>query len=468
MSTTLTFKSHQTKEHIHHHLRKTFSTGVVFTLQDVCDLVLNQNRIPELYDGKNEESVVRAALQRLEKDGVLYMKFHDDMNLQGTYILIDSQKQNPNQTKSISTNSMTSFSNLSDPFTLVNVETEDHIRFVIRQLEQKAPRPEGDHITFVRWDCIPKDQIIDHEEAVKLELKDYFQQRHGSDLDHDTVARIKKSIETKGWLHNVPQPSVSKLNDPIMGSDGKMKFYVLRNGRHRKSTGIEYLPCSVIDAPHEDYYQKFGTTSNNPDDVHICNFTTEEDAMFAIRDWIRKGHLEPNLDDVKQYLKDWYPHIKTSNRVGFATKILEAEGYRESIRSWTQTEITAFISNPDTFDITVGVDYKSKVIRYVSVMNNRNDDIRLMEKIMENMVDPKYKGFSCIIYSSLCNRTGRDEEVTSNNITQLRLNNEAKWPEFLANITKLAKMKFRGTIPSVTHNWVYQDNNNEDPNDFQA
>ena len=468
MSTTLTFKSHETKDHIYHHLRKTFSPGVVFTLQDVCDLVLNQNRIPELYDGKNEGSVVRAALQRLEEDGVLYMMFRDDSGLRGKYILIDSQKQNPNQTKSIPTNSMTQFQNLSDNSDTVNVETEDHIRFVIQQLEQKAPRPEGDHITFVRWDCIPKDQIIDHEEAVKLGLKDYFQQRHGSDLDHDTVAKINESIKTKGWLHNVPQPSVSKLNDPIMGSDGKMKYYVLRNGRHRKSTEIDYLPCSVIDAPHEDYYQKFGTTSNNPDDVHICNFTTEEDATFAIRDWIRKGRLEPNVDDVKQYLKDWYPHIKPTNRVSFASKILEAEGYRESIRSWTQTEIAAFISNPNTFNITAGVDYKSKVIRYVSVMNNSNDDIRLMEKIMEDMVDPKYEDFSFEIYSSLCNRSGRDEEVTSNNITELRLNNEAKWYKFVANVCKLAKKKSRGKMSSVTHNWVYQDNNNEDPNDFQV
>lgn len=468
MSNTLTFKSRQTKEHIHYHLCKTFSPGVIFTLQQVNDLVLKQNRIPELYDNKNEEEVVRAALQRLEVDGVLYMRFHDNNDLRGTYVLLDSQKQNPNQIKSIPTNPMTQFQNLSDNFDTVNVETEDHIRFVIQQLEQKAPRPEGDSITFVRWDCIPKDQIIDHEEAVKLGLKDYFQQRHGSDLDHDTVAKINESIKTKGWLHNVPQPSVSELNDPIMGSDGKMKYFVLRNGRHRKSTEIEYLPCSVIDAPHEDYYQKFGTTSNNPDDVHICNFTTEEDAMFAIRDWIRKGRLKPNLDDVKQYLKDWYPHIKPTNRVSFASKILEAEGYRESIRSWTQTEIAAFISNPNTFNITAGVDYKSKVIRYVSVMNNSNDDIRLMEKIMEDMVDPKYEDFSFEIYSSLCNRSGRDEEVTSNNITELRLNNEAKWYKFVANVCKLAKKKSRGKMSSVTHNWVYQDNNNEDPNDFQV
>ena len=355
---------------------------------------------------------------------------------------------------------MTSFTNPS-----INVETEDHIRFVIQQLEQKAPRPEGDSITFVRWDCIPKDQIIDHEEAVKLGLKDYFQQRHGSDLDHDTVAKINESIKTKGWLHNVPQPSVSKLDEPIMGSDGKMKHFVLRNGRHRMSTEIEYLPCSVIYAPHEDYYQKFGTTSNNPDDVHICNFTTEEDAMFAIRDWIRKERLEPNLDSVKQYLKDWYPHIKPTNRVGFASKILEAEGYRESIRSWTQNEITTFISNSN-FNISAGVDYKSKIIRYVSVMNNSNDDIRLLEKIMKDMINLKYEDFSFEIYSSLCNRSGRDEEVTSQNLTDLRLQNEAKWNQFVANCCKLAKRKSRGKISSVTHNWVYQDNNNEDHNDF--
>ncbi len=93
MSNTLTFKSHQTKEHIHYHLCKTFSPGVIFTLQQVNDLVLKQNRIPELYDNKNEEEVVRAALQRLEVDGVLYMRFHDNNDLRGTYVLLDSQNK---------------------------------------------------------------------------------------------------------------------------------------------------------------------------------------------------------------------------------------------------------------------------------------------------------------------------------------------------------------------------------------
>jgi len=364
---------------------------------------------------------------------------------------------------------MTYFQDISDSLKTETVYPEGHILFVIKQLEQKAPEPEGDSITHERWDCIRKDEIIDHEEAVRLGLKDYYQQRDGNDLFHDTVAEINKSIQNKGWMYNVPQPSVSELEEPITGSDGKMKNYVLRNGRHRYCTDGDYLPCSVISAPHEDFLQKFGSTSNNPDGVHLCNFTSEADAISAIRDWIRKGRLEAKVDAVKEYLKVTYPHITPSNRVDTAVKILELEGHRESIRTWKQVEIRQFIGNPDTFNIVTdgdGVDYKNKVIRYVSIMNQSETDVRLMKQIMEDMVNPKYDGFSFEVYAALGNRSGRDEEVTSKNVTELRLRNEAKWREFVALACKLAKKKSSGKMPSVVFNWVYQDNNEETPNEF--
>lgn len=358
------------------------------------------------------------------------------------------------------------FQNTSDSPETETVYPEEHILFVIKQLEQKAPEPEGDHITFERFDCIRKDEIIDHEEAVRLGLKEYYQQRDGNDLFHDTVADIDGSIEKKGWMYNVPQPSVSKLKEFIMGSDGKLKNYVLRNGRHRYCTKGDYLPTSVISAPHEDYLQKFGTTSNNPDGIHLCNFTSDEDAISAIRDWIRKGRLEANVDAVREYLKATYPHITPSNRVDTAVKILELEGHRESIRTWKQAEIRQFIGNPDTFNIVDGIDYKNKVIRYVYVMNQSEVDVRLMKQIMEDMANPKYNGFSFEVYGALGNRSGRDEEVTSENITELRLRNEAKWREFVALACKLSKKKSSGTMSNVAFNWVYQDNNEESPNEF--
>ena len=115
------------------------------------------------------------------------------------------------------------FQNLSDSFDTETVYPEEHILFVIKQLEQKAPEPEGDNITFERWDCIHKDEIIDHEEAVRLGLKEYYQQRDGNDLFHDTVVEINTSVKEKGWMYNVPQPSVSELKEFIKGSDGKLK-----------------------------------------------------------------------------------------------------------------------------------------------------------------------------------------------------------------------------------------------------
>ena len=54
-----------TKEHIKQVLFENFEEGVLFSVQQVYDLVLVHNRIDELYDGKCEEEVVRAACQRL-------------------------------------------------------------------------------------------------------------------------------------------------------------------------------------------------------------------------------------------------------------------------------------------------------------------------------------------------------------------------------------------------------------------
>jgi len=358
------------------------------------------------------------------------------------------------------------FDSLNQEFETETIYPEEHILFVIKQLEQKAPEPEGDNITFERWDCIRKDEIIDHEEAVRLGLKDYYQQRDGNDIFHDTVVAINESVKTKGWMYNVPQPSVSELKEPIMGSDGKIRNYVLRNGRHRYCTDGDYLPCSVISAPHEDFLKKFGSTSNNPDGIHVCNFTSEADAISATRDWIRFERLEANVDAIKEYLKTWYPHITPSNRVDTAVKILALEGHRESIRNWKQVEIRSFIGNPDTFNIVDGIDFKNKVIRYVSIMNQSETDVRLMKQIMEDMVNPKYNGFSFEVYAALGNRSGRDEEVTSENLTELRLRNEAKWSEFVALACKLAKKKSIGKMCSVTFNWLHQDNNEENPNEF--
>lgn len=426
-------------------LKENYDCEVPFHIQDIYQLLSNiSSKIYDHLEAPNSE--VLRDVQELRSDDLLTFVDYNE-----TYFL--------NSSKSSQLNKL--------------IYSEEHIQFIIEQLEKKAPEPEGDEIVFERWDCIKKDEIIDHEEAVRLNLPEYYQQRHGNDLFHDTVAQISDNIKTKGWMYNIPQPSVSelkpsiegaRLKEPIIGSDGKIKKYVLRNGRHRYCSVGDYLPCSVISAPHEDYLEKFGTTSNNPDGIHICNFTTESDAISAVRKWIKSGRLEPNIDVVKEYLKKWYPHITPNDRIGTASKILELEGHRESIRSWKQSEIRTFIQ--DKFNLFEGPDFKKNIMRYVYVMNNKNDDIRLLVQIMEDMINPKYKGFTFEVYASLGNRSGRDQEVTSQNITSLRLKNMAKWPEFVAKARKLSTLISENNIPPLTMRFVQQDNNGENPNEF--
>ena len=88
-----------TKEHVLLTLRENFVPGVVFTLQEIYDLVLVQNRIDEIYNEVvDERSTVRAAIQRLEADQLLRMFCRDSMDLEGTYCLIETKGYvDPNQ-----------------------------------------------------------------------------------------------------------------------------------------------------------------------------------------------------------------------------------------------------------------------------------------------------------------------------------------------------------------------------------
>ena len=87
-----------TKEHVYVNLTEKFAAGVIFTLQEVYDLCLKHNRIDELYAGKNEEEIIRAALQRLEFDELIKFYCRDSHDLQDPYCLLETKDQiNPNQ-----------------------------------------------------------------------------------------------------------------------------------------------------------------------------------------------------------------------------------------------------------------------------------------------------------------------------------------------------------------------------------
>ena len=154
MSTTIT-----TKEHVYFNLSQNFAAGVVFTLQEVYDLCLIHNRIPELYnDITDEEATIRAALQRLESDKLVKF-FHRDANdLSGTYCLLETKDQiNPNQ-------------NIFDL-----AELEKHGRWY-----EKSPG-----VTFDRWAILHKDEVMSHSVARILKIE--CQTRVGQALFQTTI-----------------------------------------------------------------------------------------------------------------------------------------------------------------------------------------------------------------------------------------------------------------------------------------
>ena len=431
-----------TKEHVLFTLRENFVPGVIFTLQQVYDLVLNQNRIDELYDGKNEEEIVRAAIQRLEADQQLKMMCRNSMDLAGTYCLLETKENiNPNQ-------------NIFDL-----EELKKHGRYY-----DKAP-----NITFDRWAIIHKDEVMSHSVARKLGIE--CQTRVGQALFQDTINKITEEVADGEYDYRCYQPAVSLLKEPIeyIDEDGKhFTFkYIVRDGNNRFELPWKYFPCAIISGEDEYALLQYGAIANAPT-REKKNDCTSDDVKYMIQKGFEYGKIQKDIDAVIDVLKTNYKEVRKKDRRIFAAEILSEEGIKVSIEPYDISKAQKILK--DAFGVA-GVcgerinSMNESQTTFAIGWGRKPDHYRKWFLIFEKQLE--YPNNNYTAYSFLEQGQGVSVQPNENNIDELRVLMEGERKRMLKHYRRVLKAHDEGTLKPIDFKWLPQANMVEAHNEFQ-
>jgi hypothetical protein len=431
-----------TKEHVLFTLRENFVPGVIFTLQQVYDLVLNQNRIDELYDGKNEEEIVRAAIQRLEADQQLKMMCRNSMDLAGTYCLLETKENiNPNQ-------------NIFDL-----EELKKHGRYY-----DKAP-----NITFDCWAIIHKDEVMSHSVARKLGIE--CQTRVGQALFQDTINKITEEVADGEYDYRCYQPAVSLLKEPIeyIDEDGKhFTFkYIVRDGNNRFELPWKYFPCAIISGEDEYALLQYGAIANAPT-REKKNDCTSDDVKYMIQKGFEYGKIQKDIDAVIDILKTNYKEVRKKDRRIFAAEILSEEGIKVSIEPYDISKAQKTLK--DAFGVA-GVcgerinSLNESQTTFAIGWGRKPDHYRKWFLIFEKQLE--YPNNNYTAYSFLEQGQGVSVQPNENNIDELRVLMEGERKRMLKHYRRVLKAHDEGTLKPIDFKWLPQANMVEAHNEFQ-
>jgi hypothetical protein len=424
-----------TKDHVLLTLRENFVPGVIFTLQQVYDLVLNQNRVSELYDNKNEEEVVRAAIQRLEADELLKMMCRDSMDLAGTYCLIDTKDTiNPNE----------------------NI-------FNLKELEKFGRIPKSPGTEFENWEILHKDEVMSHSVARELGIE--CQTRVGQALFQTTIDEITNNVASEGYDYRCFQPAVSKLKEPIE-YNGKVYKYIVRDGNNRYELPWNYFPCAVISGETEYALLQYGAMSNNPT-KEKKNDCTPDDVKYMIQLGFKHNEIEKNFDSVMVVLQTRYKEIRKKDRRIFAAEILNAEGIKISMEPFDISKAQKVLN--DVYKV-IGVcgDISSMKESDLSVTvgwGRKPDHPRKFQMLLEKQLEFPENEYT--IYSFLEQGQGVSTQPTEDNIQELRVQMESERKRHLNYCMRVVTAYRSGKLKTPTYKWLAQANNVEIYNEFQ-
>jgi len=424
-----------TKDHVLLTLRENFVPGVIFTLQQVYDLVLIQNRVSELYDNKNEEEIVRAAIQRLAADELMKMMCRDSMDLAGTYCLIATKDTiNPNQ----------------------NI-------FDLKELEKFGRIPKAPGIEFEKWEILHKDEVMSHSVARELGIE--CQTRVGQALFQTTIDEITNNVASEGYDYRCFQPAVSKLKEPIEYK-GKVYKYIVRDGNNRFELPWNYFPCAVITGESEYGLLQYGAMSNNPT-KEKKNDCTPDDVKYMIQLGFKHNEIEKNFDSVMVVLQTRYKEIRKKDRRIFAAEILNAEGIKISMEPFDITKAQKVLN--DAYNI-IGVcgDISSMKESDLSVTvgwGRKPDHPRKFQMLLEKQLEFPENEYT--IYSFLEQGQGVSTQPTEDNIQELRVQNESERKRHLNYCMRVVTAYRSGKLKTPTYKWLAQANNVETYNEFQ-
>lgn len=424
-----------TKDHLLFTLKDNFAPGVIFNLQQVYDIVLKQHRIPELYDDTNEEAVVRAAIQRLESDGLLTMMCRDSMDFAGTYCL--------------------------SPIEDVN-NFKDNI-FNLEELEKFGRIPKAPNIKFKYWLIAKKDEVMSH--SVARELGILCQTRVGQALFQTTIDEITNSIITEGYDYRCYQPAVSELPEPIE-YEGKVYKYIVRDGNNRFELPWEYFPCAVIEGESEYDLLQYGAISNNPS-KEKKNDCTPDDVKNMIRLGFEHKKIEKNFDSVMEVLSTLYKETRKKDRRNFAAEILAEEGLKASIEPFDLKKAQKVLSDSYSIhDVFTDVSSMGEDDLLMTVgWGRKTDHSRKFQMILKKQLEFPENDY--IIYSFLEQGQGVNTEPTEDNIQDLRVEMEAERKRHINYCVRVANANRAGKLKTPTYKWLAQANNIEVYNEFQ-
>lgn len=432
-----------TKEHLLLTLRENFVPGVVFTLQEIYDLVLVQNRIDEIYNEVvDERSTVRAAIQRLEADQLLRMFCRDSMDLEGTYCLIETKGYiDPNQ-------------NIFDL-----EELEKHGRYY-----EKSPG-----ITFEKWAILHKDEVMSHSVARKLNIE--CQTRVGQALFQQTIDQITEEVADGEYDYRCYQPAVSVLPEPIHyvdedGSEFTFK-YIVRDGNNRFELPWKYFPCAIISGEDEYSLLQYGAIANAPN-REKKNDCTEDDVKYMIQKGFQYGKIAKDIDVVIDVLKTRYKEVRKNNRRIFAAEILGEEGVKVSIEPYDISKAQKTLK--DVFGIN-GVcgerisSMNETQTTFAVGWGRKPDHYRKWYFIFEKQLE--YPNNNYTAYSFLEQGQGVSITPTENNIDELRVLMEGERKRMLKHYRRVLKAHDEGTLKPIDFKWLPQANMIEHHNEFQ-
>ena len=336
--------------------------------------------------------------------------------------------------------------------------------FDIEQLKSLSPTPEGQGIKFEEWAILDKDEVLSHTMARELGI--VIQTRVGKALFPETIEEISDDIENgKGYNYRLPQPSVSKLVIPVMGTDGKEKKYAVRNGNNRFELPYQEFPCAIISGEEDYDLLRFGCTENNPDTWSKKNDNTPEDVKAMIQIGFECGKIEKTEDAVREELEKNYPKVRNRSRDRFISEILSIVGEKMSFQPYNKKTIKTHLS--EHFNLELGEDKDNKTLRVTKGWGRPSDDLRNTVNVLHQCINPDYSGWDVEIYSHLSMGEGVTENPNKINAPRLRQEDEQYILKFIRETCIPIAERFRaGTLKLPTFHWVAQINGKEKLNEF--
>lgn len=345
--------------------------------------------------------------------------------------------------------------------TLSTLDTITDNIFDLDQLNRLSPEPSGPGITFEGWEVLNKDEVLSHTQARELGIK--IQTRVGQALFPETIREIYEDVNENGWNYRLPQPAVSRFETPVIGPDGKVKNYAVRDANNRFELPWTHLPCAIISGGEYDLL-RYGCIANNPNSWSRKNDCSSDDVKSMIQTGFDMGEIEKTEEAVLNELETNYPKIRNRSRMKFVAEILKSVGQTVSFQPYNKVDVAKHMS--EFFNLDMGQDDDNNVIRVAKGWGRPLDNMRNSVDLLGEAVANPDLQIQAVSWLSV--GEGVTVQPNESNATQLRIQHDSVVINFVRNFCIPVADSFRnGTLKLPTNLWVAQVNGKEKLDQFQ-